>query len=172
MSSLLDPAIILWPRLEALPNEEYTHYQFQNKREIRLVYHYPGTGSEIQCTLEAVNLDGKPIFEALSYVWGRSDLSRKIYIDGKWLSVTDNLYAALIMLRPSEGAPRAVWVDAICVNQKDSKERNSQVRLMSKIYNQATRVIAWLGEEAGFNRKSLLQLKSYTAVAASRSGDG
>jgi hypothetical protein len=40
------------------------------------------------------------------------------------------------------------WVDAICINQRNSEERTQQVRLMAKIYSKAHRVIVWLGEEA------------------------
>jgi hypothetical protein len=41
------------------------------------------------------------------------------------------------------------WIDAICINQKDSDERGQQVQFMAKIYNQAHRVIVWLGVELG-----------------------
>jgi hypothetical protein len=40
-----------------------------------------------------------------------------------------------------------IWIDALCINQKDIEERAAQVRLMGKIYRQARRVIIWLGEE-------------------------
>jgi hypothetical protein len=38
-----------------------------------------------------------------------------------------------------------MWIDAICINQADTEERNWQVSLMSSIYTRAIRVIAWLG---------------------------
>ena len=37
------------------------------------------------------------------------------------------------------------WIDAVCINQADTSERNHQVRLMRDIYSQAEEVIAWLG---------------------------
>jgi hypothetical protein len=37
-------------------------------------------------------------------------------------------------------------VDAICINQKDTQERNAQVRIMRSIYQQAERTVIWLGE--------------------------
>jgi hypothetical protein len=40
-----------------------------------------------------------------------------------------------------------VWVDAICINQKDEKEKNQQVRAMSEVYSQAVEVSAWLGPQ-------------------------
>jgi heterokaryon incompatibility protein (HET) len=39
------------------------------------------------------------------------------------------------------------WVDAICINQEDSRERSQQVKLMAAIYRSALSVCAWLGEE-------------------------
>jgi hypothetical protein len=40
-----------------------------------------------------------------------------------------------------------LWIDAICINQKDTAERNEQVKQMGKIYKFAERVIVWLGPE-------------------------
>jgi hypothetical protein len=39
-----------------------------------------------------------------------------------------------------------IWIDAICINQEDSVERDAQVRRMKTIYEQAERVIIWLGK--------------------------
>lgn len=39
-----------------------------------------------------------------------------------------------------------LWVDAICINQSDIPERNSQVRQMAAIYRGAKAVRVWLGE--------------------------
>ncbi|EXJ68478.1 uncharacterized protein A1O5_08271, partial [Cladophialophora psammophila CBS 110553] len=38
-----------------------------------------------------------------------------------------------------------LWVDAICTNQDDVPEKNNQVQPMKDIYEQASKVIAWLG---------------------------
>ena len=40
-----------------------------------------------------------------------------------------------------------LWVDAICINQKNTPERNSQVRQMGTIYRRAKEVQVWLGED-------------------------
>ena len=37
-----------------------------------------------------------------------------------------------------------LWVDAVCINQEDVKERSAQVGLMSQIYQKAKQVIVWL----------------------------
>jgi hypothetical protein len=38
-----------------------------------------------------------------------------------------------------------LWVDAICIDQKNDQERNAQVRLMDQIYRSAVTVSVWLG---------------------------
>ncbi|KAK6596611.1 ankyrin and HET domain-containing protein [Botrytis cinerea] len=42
--------------------------------------------------------------------------------------------------------PRVLWIDAICINQEDIPERNSQVKYMGTIYSKSSIVLAWLGE--------------------------
>jgi Heterokaryon incompatibility protein (HET) len=50
-----------------------------------------------------------------------------------------------------------IWVDAISINQNDFSERESQVRLMTQIFRQATDVICDLGE-AGDDYLAAMQL--------------
>lgn len=40
-----------------------------------------------------------------------------------------------------------IWVDAICINQRNIEERNAQVKMMWKIYAAAEKVRAWLDIE-------------------------
>jgi hypothetical protein len=101
-------------------------------------------GSEIACRLESQTFGSKPIYEALSYTWGNDPASKAIEINGQRFQVRPNLYNALHYLRlPS--APRTIWVDAVCINQDDVQERNSQVSLMAFIYTRAERVLVWFG---------------------------
>ena len=48
-----------------------------------------------------------------------------------------------------------LWVDAICVDQKDQDERSTQVALMSDIYSKAESVIVWLGKEDESAKRAL-----------------
>ncbi|KAH7407545.1 heterokaryon incompatibility protein-domain-containing protein [Cadophora sp. MPI-SDFR-AT-0126] len=101
---------------------------------------------------------------ALSYWWGLPDEkpSNKIHIyydnggrEGvQELSVfnrygtfyiRDNLKSALVRFR-HETDDKNVWVDAICINQEDKKEKNAQVARMHEVYMQATMVCIWLGD--------------------------
>jgi len=83
-------------------------------------------------------------YDALSYTWRRASKIEAITMCGRaGFAVTANLYAALKRLRQHK--VRTVWIDAICVNQADFKERSAQVQLMKAIYSYAATVLclAW-----------------------------
>ena len=60
--------------------------------------------------------------------------------------MTDNLWLALWHLRLPD-RKRIIWIDAICIDQSNIKERNRVVLRMKDIYERADEVIAWLGPE-------------------------
>jgi hypothetical protein len=107
--------------------------------------------AELQVELLEYSLQGsRPSghsYEALSYVWGGLDTTQLIRVGDEHLDVTPNLYAALLRLRDST-FPRILWIDAVCINQKDHEEKERQIQSMAKIYSNAKRTIVWLGEEA------------------------
>ncbi|CZR61365.1 uncharacterized protein PAC_11261 [Phialocephala subalpina] len=55
------------------------------------------------------------------------------------------------MIAAREGVPRLyedsvlLWIDGLCINQRDSDERNVQVRIMARIYAKADFLVVWLG---------------------------
>ncbi|KAE8378076.1 heterokaryon incompatibility protein-domain-containing protein [Aspergillus bertholletiae] len=113
----------------------------------RLVRIYHGEGPEINCELFQAWLypeESVISYEALSYTWGSTASMETIRMGGKQLHITPNLYFALQHLRwPHED--RILWVDGICIDQANEKERGHQVRHMGDVYKQAERVIFWLG---------------------------
>jgi hypothetical protein len=62
------------------------------------------------------------LYEALSYVWGNPCETLLIYVDKNQFLVTVNLHAALSRLR-DHSFERIIWVDAICINQKNPEEQ-------------------------------------------------
>jgi hypothetical protein len=66
--------------------------------------------------------------------------------EGGNIPITANLLAALGKLR-LRSESRYLWMDAICINQENLRERSEQVKLMKEIYSKATRVLIWIGEE-------------------------
>ncbi|KAF4813032.1 Heterokaryon incompatibility protein 6, OR allele [Colletotrichum tropicale] len=93
-----------------------------------------------------IKQDGETIlpYEALSYCWGDTRMRNMITVDGKALFITENLHDALQYLRRTE-EDRILWVDAICIDQSNVKERGHQVGWMGELYRRAEEVLCWLG---------------------------
>lgn len=49
----------------------------------------------IQCSLQVVDLDERPAYDALSYTWGEAGITDMIKVDGIEVQVTINLERAL-----------------------------------------------------------------------------
>ncbi|KAH7088261.1 heterokaryon incompatibility protein-domain-containing protein [Paraphoma chrysanthemicola] len=81
---------------------------------------------------------------ALSYVWGKPEKTHPIILDGCVFWVTENLFAALERLQEQDRI-LLLWVDAVCINQADLKEKSAQVQQMGKIYRMAKLVLGWIG---------------------------
>jgi hypothetical protein len=117
------------------------------KNTIRLLGLLPGEASDhIQCEIKEVPLSQKPVYEALSYAWGDPTACVTITVENKQHAVTRSLDIALRHLR-STTEVRVLWIDALCINQKDNNEKSHQVHMMKSIFQSASRVIIWLGEE-------------------------
>lgn len=93
------------------------------------------------------------IYEALSYVWGGEQKPKSIIItdnqddetQSSGLSITQSLHDALLRLRHCHFT-RILWVDAVCIDQKNNEEKEHQIELMPVIYSRAKCVLVWLGE--------------------------
>ncbi|KAL9046739.1 MAG: hypothetical protein Q9214_000504 [Letrouitia sp. 1 TL-2023] len=141
--------------------------------QFRLLTLLPGEiGSDLYGQLQHASLDAPCMYEALSYTWGdpypersrfhnnKADCFGAILLDGVHVKIGSNLEAALQSLR-ERNEPRILWVDAICINQRDTAERNEQVKVMGRIFEGAKRVLAWLGpqgEDSDLAFESLEQL--------------
>jgi hypothetical protein len=118
------------------------------QNEIRILHILPHNGDSeapIKCDIQVASLEDKPEYEALSYVWGDKLALVEIEVSDSKVGVTKNLYAALRRLRLANEA-RRLWVDQLCINQWDMKEKEQQVRLMRHIYSQCRQCNLWMGE--------------------------
>lgn len=134
-----------------------TRYQYKPldpaKNEIRLLQILPGAGAYggkfevIRCSLFVTSLDSKQEYEALSYAWGDPTNREEILLLNQPCQVTRNLKAALRQLRSYSEANecKVYWIDALCINQEDDRERSEQVSRMRMIYEKAAQVLVWLG---------------------------
>ncbi|KAI0014382.1 HET-domain-containing protein [Xylariaceae sp. FL0662B] len=123
-------------------------YRELPQTEIRLLQILPGKG-RIRCLLDQVPESPRPLFCAVSYVWGDGNDKKTILLEGRPFQVTRNLYEALHQFRqdPDTECPgQYFWVDAICMNQNDFDEKSRLVPRMVDIYQTlAVEVYAWLG---------------------------
>lgn len=142
-----------------MPSYQYSPLD-ERLKEIRVLTLHPGAFSaNLHVLIHKVVLapDTPPIYEALSYVWSTTGDPVDIKIGpsgGDRLAITQNLATALPYLR-YENEIRTLWIDAICINQQDLRERSSQVRMMGDIYRSADRVVIWLGTEKDNSAQAL-----------------
>ncbi|KAH7026620.1 heterokaryon incompatibility protein-domain-containing protein [Microdochium trichocladiopsis] len=153
-------AIWYWKRITSLvrtplhlllsPRYTYESVQKEDGTQIRLLHLSPGLGP-LRMALKRVQLHDpqQARYEAISYAWGDSTLTESVYCDDRRLNIPASLYVALRQLRPADpgAAPRVLWADAICINQRDTDEKNHQVALMDQIYAKPTGVLIWLGAD-------------------------
>ena len=148
VKTILDPD----SSIDVSPIEAYRYSCIQALDGIRLIRIQPGNwDDDIRLTLLDTRLSESDIhYEALSYTWGNCK-DRVLVFCGQerhGLLVTRNCEAALRRLRHTREV-RTIWIDAICINQRDDGERNAQVRQMGRIYAGASRVLVYLGEHSG-----------------------
>ena len=133
--------------------EERSIYRPLQAGEIRLLVLLPGKVQDpLSVRLVTTRLQGEgtravATYEALSYQWGPPLPAKMITVNDTFVSIRYNLHLALLAIRDKQ-FPRCLWVDALCINQRNVLERGGQVSIMSKIFRHATKVLVWLGEAA------------------------
>lgn len=105
-------------------------------------------------------------YEALSYAWGDvTPISTIEFPDKSHLPIAANLNAFLRCRRHHEDII-VLWIDAICINQADSKERSSQVQIMGKIYSLASCLSIWLGTPSSDSVLAMSALREFSCDTA------
>ncbi|KAF7550394.1 hypothetical protein G7Z17_g5733 [Cylindrodendrum hubeiense] len=118
------------------------------QNEIRILYLFPHNGDNnalLKGDLKVAALEADPEYEAVSYVWGSSDSLVDIEVSGNKVGVTKNLDSFLRRLRLADKT-RALWIDQLCINQWDNKEKAQQVRQMRQIYSKCQACLLWMGD--------------------------
>jgi hypothetical protein len=104
--------------------------------------------SSIRGEIEKIDLTAHPEYCALSYSWGTEEPSVEIEVNGKPLKILPTLHAALVQLH--RRYVTRIWVDVLSIKQTSDniREKNQQIKLMDTIFQEASMVYAWLGEES------------------------
>ncbi|CEI68165.1 hypothetical protein FVEN_g12234 [Fusarium venenatum] len=143
--------------LNSIHASSFTHPVYKRRlsdTEFRILNISPSLDE--RCPIHAVlgdyQIDSCPEYETVSYCWGGEDgdtrQNRPIFIGDYWdvLLQTRNCWSMVQYIR-LESQNRLIWVDAICINQCDHLEKETQVPLMGQIYWRCLRTIIYLGEE-------------------------
>jgi hypothetical protein len=131
-----------------------------NAKEIRLVNIFPGTQQDqLQGVIVHAPSTSTPSYQALSYVWETGQQTEELLTPDGILTITGSLHNALRSLRRKNRAI-TLWVDAICINQKDEKEKVKQIRLLPVIFQKASFAYAFLegGESINTAMEMLIQV--------------
>ena len=131
-----------------------------NIRLFRILNDNPEGSPIIRCELHVVPVDAEEIYTAVSYVWGSSEQTHEVVLDGKPFGVAKNLHQLLTELarRRYSGF---LWIDALCIDQSNILERNHQVALMGQIYAKAEKVLVWLGPGTKDLCRALVHLQEF-----------
>lgn len=129
----------------------FKYKEVLDEDHVRIMELFAGAEDDpLQCELTTEPRRGTTVsYDALSYVWGSREKMDEIICCNKVLSITANLAGALRGLRSTQeaGTVRRLWVDALCIDQDNSEEKNHQVKHLGRVYEGATEVIVWLGPD-------------------------
>ena len=107
-------------------------------------------------------------FVALSYTWGHAVPTREVLINDSIVKVRANLEEALRALRTKRPLRDGllIWIDALCIDQDDQTERETEVKRMRSIYQAARDVVIWLGPEESGDATAINLLRAMATSVA------
>ncbi|KAK4494663.1 hypothetical protein PRZ48_014019 [Zasmidium cellare] len=132
------------------------HRPLKSANSIRLLNVWRNENKQVVGKLESfvLGLRRTPPYKAISYVWGDRTEQRTIVVNGGTISVLASVHVILEALCDSHelffgeqdpATPTWVWLDSICINQRDVDEVGQQIAFMANIFGEARSVIIWLG---------------------------
>ena len=140
-------------------NPQYFHYHPLQDGEFRIVVVKTGApDGPLSAELWLTDVDHTSkgiIYNAVSHSWSHDKADKEISINGWPTKISSGLYELLKFNRdqerernpnPNSGVP--FWIDQICINQADEKDKAQQVPYMRRIYETANSIMVWLGPAA------------------------
>lgn len=148
-------------------HNEYKYEPLDRARsEIRLLELLPASDHhrKVKGKLFHHSLSAPSVYDALSYTWGDPSVTKAIELDDDPnFHIPAKLESALHNIRYSD-KPLIIWIDAICIHQQNTKERNHQVKLMREIYEKALMVHAWIDVHVNISEPVFTELERLAAA--------
>ncbi|KFA60957.1 hypothetical protein S40285_02765 [Stachybotrys chlorohalonatus IBT 40285] len=152
----------------------FRHADAIGNNRIRLIRLPESTDSAYPSfTLETVPLASCPDYIALSYTWGPARASeapytlhdrRPVRLNGRVFPVYPNLHDALINVSAARPG-QYLWVDSVCIDQRNKHERAAQIQIMDLVYRGAQETVVWLGLGSRKVERALPKLKAMAGGA-------
>lgn len=110
----------------------------------------------MRCKIHSPSLAQTPAYEALPYIWGKMDRYLVASVvsgdcEKEILFVTRQLLMVLRRLRLLFALK--LWIDQICMSQKNDTEKGTRTQLMGFIHRNAGLVVIWLKESCRWTVK-------------------
>jgi hypothetical protein len=122
------------------PSQPIRYKPLSHLSSIRLIVLEPGLQPRrISCHFLESSLNSQP-YEALSYEWDDDVPADMIFVDNFEVKICRNLHEALQCLRWKD-KHRVIWIDTLCINQDNPKEKGRQVQMIDRIFKEAKRVV-------------------------------
>lgn len=133
--------------------------------EIRLLSINSNTESSkngrcIDCILFNHKIETAPEYIAVSYAWGAHDELETIAVNGRMLRVRRNCWYVLHQAHV-QGISSQLWMDAVCIDHQDIREKSVQVGMMADIYRKAINVNVCLGPHGDNSQKLFVQMRKH-----------
>ena len=144
-----------------------SRHQQLNPNDIRLLKPLSRSSNALSFEIIHTSLLSKPRYGALSYTWGPPGDAHTILLNGQPFPIPQNSYDALQQVQRSKLVDQYLWVDAICINQGGDDdalhEKSIQITRMTQVYEQATKILVWLGkpENEANNRLAFPMMKDF-----------
>jgi hypothetical protein len=149
-----------------LPVLPYQYRSLPKQSSFRVLELLPSQeDTDIAYRLHDADWDAPLPYEAISYAWGDINIKVPTICDGLRLEVTPNLRNGLRRMRYVDRS-RYLWADAVCIDQTNKAEQGHQVSNMRLIYQNATKVIVWLGEDEDNQAEKATQLIREIGIAS------
>ena len=153
-------------QMEGLDHEKNAGFKYDDidpTAEVRLLRITKATKSAIEGHFKKVRVTNlaKENYLALSYTWGKARTDQDLQcvnIGGQTLYIRNNLWDFFVS-NEHQCRTKYLYIDAICINQRNMHERGHQVKLMADIYTHADLVYVWLGKPLGTQRDNLKALR-------------